>query len=576
MFMLNRLSIDRFLILVLLLSGALWLSAGTAFGQQPPYPLNAAGVQYYIIDTVINASDGTSANGKTVRLHPVGDPNFKIAEAVIANNQYIINAFETYVIPVGTYQVSILRANLADYGAGPSNVDITGKGWDDGPTLTLSLNGGPGPIEIATDASLPNAIAGQPYSQALSAQGGSGTYLWSLEGALPAGLSGWLQLSEAGVLSGTPAAANVGGPYTFTVKAADNTTYSSGTKSFALSVQAEGVVAGAVPLTIDREGDHVKIGWSTANPPDIYYQPGDGTGQFSNQYPGNPAWTLINLVGLTLDSTPIGYSEAGKYILHKNQVGKTPEQGGIKEVYYKGVVHGTDPSQGDGATIFSQAPAVGKVDYTVSQGYNLISIPFEYTGAAAGIGNVISNYLTGGSVDNADRVYLKEQSTTWGMPNAYLDAGGVWRWSNNDAVASIDLNNADGYLIRRIQAGDEVLTLVGNVADTVENTMTFGYNAISVGLPKSYLLNTDPLGLFGLANVTAGSVATADRLYIKTSSSSWGMPNVYLAPDGNWRWSHNQALVGGADIFRFGLPFGYLYKMRNATSGAQIIWQRSL
>lgn len=50
---------------------------------------------------------------------------------------------------------------------------------------------------------LPRAVVDEPYSEVVEAQGGDGTYVWSLEsGALPPGLV----LSPAGLLSGTPAA----------------------------------------------------------------------------------------------------------------------------------------------------------------------------------------------------------------------------------------------------------------------------------------------------------------------------------------------------------------------------------
>lgn len=67
-------------------------------------------------------------------------------------------------------------------------------------------------------ATLPNATINAPYSQTLTAVGGTGPYTWSIAagtGTLPAGLS---LNSGTGVISGTPTA---GGTTTFTVKAAD-------------------------------------------------------------------------------------------------------------------------------------------------------------------------------------------------------------------------------------------------------------------------------------------------------------------------------------------------------------------
>ncbi|MBK8036990.1 MAG: putative Ig domain-containing protein [Verrucomicrobiaceae bacterium] len=64
------------------------------------------------------------------------------------------------------------------------------------PTITIS------------PASLPNALIGTAYSQTLTATGGTASYTWSVSsGTLPAGLT----LTTAGVLSGTPTAANGAG-----------------------------------------------------------------------------------------------------------------------------------------------------------------------------------------------------------------------------------------------------------------------------------------------------------------------------------------------------------------------------
>ena len=51
---------------------------------------------------------------------------------------------------------------------------------------------------------LPDGYVNTPYSQQMSAYGGSGSYTWSIwAGSLPAGLS----LSSSGLISGTPTTA---------------------------------------------------------------------------------------------------------------------------------------------------------------------------------------------------------------------------------------------------------------------------------------------------------------------------------------------------------------------------------
>lgn len=57
-------------------------------------------------------------------------------------------------------------------------------------------------LAVTTPATLPEAIAGRPYSVALAARGGSGSYVWSMiSGKLPAGLD---FNSKDGRVEGTP------------------------------------------------------------------------------------------------------------------------------------------------------------------------------------------------------------------------------------------------------------------------------------------------------------------------------------------------------------------------------------
>lgn len=60
----------------------------------------------------------------------------------------------------------------------------------------------PEPLAITTPETLPEAIAGRPYSIALAAIGGRGSLRWSIDGKLPEGLS---FDPEVGVIRGTPA-----------------------------------------------------------------------------------------------------------------------------------------------------------------------------------------------------------------------------------------------------------------------------------------------------------------------------------------------------------------------------------
>ena len=77
-------------------------------------------------------------------------------------------------------------------------------------------------VSVAT-LTLADAPTDLPYSQSLSATGGTGTYAWAVtNGTLPAGLS----LNNGGTISGTPTAVTNAAPaasvYTFTVTASDS------------------------------------------------------------------------------------------------------------------------------------------------------------------------------------------------------------------------------------------------------------------------------------------------------------------------------------------------------------------
>jgi len=95
-------------------------------------------------------------------------------------------------------------------------------------TLTITC---PTPITI-TATTLPSGVINAPYSPfTFSATNGVGPMAWSWTGSLPAGIN----VSSAGVLSGTPLATGTG--YNFTVQATD-ANGCTGTRAFVLVVNA--------------------------------------------------------------------------------------------------------------------------------------------------------------------------------------------------------------------------------------------------------------------------------------------------------------------------------------------------
>ncbi|HVZ19894.1 MAG TPA: putative Ig domain-containing protein [Vicinamibacterales bacterium] len=110
------------------------------------------------------------------------------------------------------------------------------------------------PVQILSGA-LPAAVATVPYTQALTAAGGTGSYTWALSGgALPVGMS----LAANGVLSGVPSLA---GTFAFTAivaDAADATRTAPGT--FALVVEPPPNVPPSVSLSGPVDGSTMPVG----------------------------------------------------------------------------------------------------------------------------------------------------------------------------------------------------------------------------------------------------------------------------------------------------------------------------
>jgi uncharacterized protein (TIGR03437 family) len=100
-------------------------------------------------------------------------------------------------LPAGL-SINASTGSLSGSVAKPGNYSFTVQLTDSQPTTT-SISVSMFVLGITT-TSLPDASNKVPYSQTLSAQGGSAPYAWSANGALPPGLS----LSGSGVVSGTP------------------------------------------------------------------------------------------------------------------------------------------------------------------------------------------------------------------------------------------------------------------------------------------------------------------------------------------------------------------------------------
>jgi hypothetical protein len=140
----------------------------------------------------------------------------------------------------------------------------------------------PPPVLTVSPGSLPNGDVGAPYSQTLSATGGTGPYTFAVtSGTLPGGLT----LASGGVLSGTPSAS---GSFSFTIGATDSSS-NTGSQPYTITINP------AVSLTTTALAN-----W-TANQPGYHLTltASGGTGSFSFSATGTlPA-------GLTLSSSGV-------------------------------------------------------------------------------------------------------------------------------------------------------------------------------------------------------------------------------------------------------------------------------
>jgi hypothetical protein len=142
---------------------------------------------------------------------------------------------------MGLSSAGVISGKPTTAGTAPFTVMVTDSASNT-TTLALSIVVNPA-VSISTATTLPAGYVGSAYSQTLAATGGSGTgFTWTVNGGstLPSGLN----LSSAGVLSGTPTAS---GTPSFTVTVTDS---ASNTASATFSVTISAGVSITTPTTL--------------------------------------------------------------------------------------------------------------------------------------------------------------------------------------------------------------------------------------------------------------------------------------------------------------------------------------
>jgi large repetitive protein len=159
-------------------------------------------------------------------------------------------------------------------------------------TGTVTILNDDQPVTVAP-AALPPPTIGVAYNQAITADGGSGSYTFAVTaGSLPTGLN----LSPAGALSGTPTAA---GPFAFTITATDSSAAPgpyTGAQAYTMTVGAPSLQlpGGALPSATRTQAYTATVGPATG-----------GTAPYSYAITANALPPGLNINGTTGEITGI-------------------------------------------------------------------------------------------------------------------------------------------------------------------------------------------------------------------------------------------------------------------------------
>ena len=368
-----------------------------------------------------------------------------------------------------TYAVDFIPA-AAGTNSGPAaltddNLNVAGA------QQSISLSG-TGVLIAVSPATLPAGTVATAYSQMLSASGGTAVYIFSVtSGSLPAGLN----LSSAGVLSGTPTAA---GTFNFTVTATDSSTGAgpyTGSAGYSIVVNKATATVSAWPaasaITYGQTLANSTLSGGTAStagtfaftapsiapgagapsesvtftPGDTadYNSPANGSvyvtvnkamatatlGGLGQTYTGSPLSATATTVptGLAVDLTyngsPTAPTAAGSYIV----------VGTINNANYTGTATGT-------LVIGKAAAGITVTPYSVTYDGNA----YTATGTATGVGgvNLNSDLTLSGTAHTAAGTYATDAWSFHDPNGNYADANGTV----NDAIARAALmvtaNNA--------------------------------------------------------------------------------------------------------------------------------------
>ena len=229
-------------------NGNLWFTdlSGNYIGQ---VTLNGFAISSISPSAVTIGSIPTTSPSSGVFNLTVNGSGFVNGATVQFNNTNPATLLATF-FSNSTQLIATVPSNVA---AGQISVTVINPGGAVSNALTLTVSPAANTtVSVTTTSPLTSGVVGTPYSQTLSAAGGTAPYTWSiLTGSLPAGLS----LTPAGVISGTPTST---GTQTFTVGLTDSALVTA-SQSLTLSISPAPAFSSAVQVPQILDG----AGWTT-------------------------------------------------------------------------------------------------------------------------------------------------------------------------------------------------------------------------------------------------------------------------------------------------------------------------
>ncbi|PBI77762.1 hypothetical protein A9993_23110 [Rahnella victoriana] len=294
------------------------------------------------LTVTVTAADGTTTSGYSVQVQRNGlAPVAGSTSASVAFN----SSNNTITLPLSGGATTLVAQGSApahgsvvfsgsaalytpqqNYFGADSFTYTAGNNWGTSAPATVTVNIA-APVISLSPVTLPSATSGTPYSQTLTATGGSGSYQFTTADALPAGLA----LAVNGEISGTPTAT---GSFNITVVAQDTANAATGSQRYTLAVTGQAPVAGAVSTTVAGNSSINAIvpalsggvaasvtvttaplhGTATASGTSLSYTPAPGfSGADSFTYIASNNWgsSAPATVNVNVASVTLGFSPAG-------------------------------------------------------------------------------------------------------------------------------------------------------------------------------------------------------------------------------------------------------------------------